>query len=89
MPAHAQPTGRPLHDDRPIPYTLTAKAHAALDHKPADAGPGPVMDCGCGYDDCTPCAGYGWACLACGLAFFGGPPEHGLCPGCHAAGDSR
>ncbi len=23
-----------------------------------------------------------WACLRCGLAFFGTGPEHGLCPGC-------
>ena len=74
-------------DDRPVPFTLAPKAHAALEHAagaPA-AGAGPVMDCGCGYDDCSVCAGYGWACLRCGLAFFGTPPEHGLCLACHAA----
>jgi hypothetical protein len=67
--------------DDPIPFTLTPKAHATLDTD------GPVMDCGCscGYDDCTACAGYGWACLRCGLAFFGTPPEHGLCGPCHAS----
>lgn len=188
MAAHTQPTGRPLHDDRPIPFTLTAKAYAALDrggfppivclcgstrfvaefnrqrkeltergqivlsievvttqgreHDPQhadpalkawldelhkrkidladyvlvlniggyigestrseiayadmhgtpvrylespDAGPGPVMDCGCGYDDCSACAGYGWACQDCGVAFFGTPPGHGLCPACLAS----
>ena len=47
--------------------------------------PGPVMDCGCGYDDCSACAGYGWACQDCGVAFFGTPPGHGLCPACLAS----
>jgi hypothetical protein len=41
--------------------------------------------CGCGYDDCSACAGYGWACLDCGAAYFGTPPDDGLCPDCHAA----
>jgi hypothetical protein len=47
---------------------------------------GPVMDCGCGYLDCSACAGYGWACLRCGRAFFGTAPEHGRCPACAAPG---
>jgi hypothetical protein len=47
-------------------------------HPPAS----PVMICGCGYDDCAACAGYAWACTACGRAYFGTPPEHGLCPPC-------
>jgi hypothetical protein len=42
----------------------------------------PVMHCGCGYADCSACAGYGWACLTCRRAYFGTPPEHGLCPAC-------
>jgi hypothetical protein len=65
--------------DRPVPFTLTAKAHAVLGY------PGPVMDCGCGYADCSACAGYGWACRTCGRAFFGTPPEHGQCPACQEA----
>lgn len=52
---------------------------------PADA-PGPAMHCGCGYDDCSACAGYGWACLLCGAAFFGTAPATGLCPDCAAPG---
>jgi len=49
----------------PIPYTLTAKAHALLDA--ADqAPPGPGE----------------WGCGLCGAAFFGTPPETGLCPAC-------
>jgi hypothetical protein len=42
----------------------------------------PVMHCGCGYADCSACAGYGWACLRCGAAFFGAAPQTGLCPDC-------
>lgn len=42
--------------------------------------------CGCGYDDCSACAGYGWACLGCGDAYFGTPPDDGLCPHCRAGG---
>jgi hypothetical protein len=45
----------------------------------------PVMHCGCGYDDCTACAGCGWACVACGAAFFGTAPEDGMCSDCAAA----
>jgi len=66
--------------DQPVPFTLTAKAHAALDHHQE-----PVMDCGCGYADCSACTGYGWACLTCNQAFFGTPPEDGLCPTCQKA----
>lgn len=43
---------------------------------------GQLLHCGCGYTDCTACAGYGWACRACGAAYFGAPPEHGMCPAC-------
>jgi hypothetical protein len=71
--------------DRSVPYRLTAMAYAVI----APAGPGPVMDCGCGYDDCSACAGYGWACLRCGAAFFGATPEDGLCPACGAAEAER
>lgn len=84
--------------DEPVPYTLTAKAHAALAAGPvpftltakahAALAAAPVMHCGCGYDDCTACAGYGWACQRCGLAFFGGRPDDGLCRACQP-GDSR
>jgi hypothetical protein len=65
---------------RPVPYTLTPEALAVLATDPP--APGPVMYCGCGYDDCTACAGCGWACLRCGLAFFGRPPENGRCDDC-------
>ena len=41
-----------------------------------------AMHCGCGWADCSACAGYTWACLACGAAYFGTPPEPGLCPQC-------
>jgi hypothetical protein len=27
-----------------------------------------------------------WACEQCGAAYFGGPPEDGLCPDCRGAG---
>jgi hypothetical protein len=51
--------------------------------------PGPVSPyCGCGYDDCSACAGYGWACLACGAAYFGTAPQDGLCPSCQSAGEA-
>jgi hypothetical protein len=64
--------------DRPIPYTLTPKALAAL-----DAGTTPTpLDCGCGSEDCPACAG--WACVRCGDAFFGTAPDDGLCPPCRA-----
>jgi hypothetical protein len=60
--------------DKAMSRALAAKAAAT----PHDAGP----VCGCGYDDCSACAGYGWACLSCGHAFFGAPPCGGLCPSC-------
>jgi hypothetical protein len=46
----------------------------------------PVMDCGCGYDDCSACSDCGWACLRCGAAYFGPVPDDGLCPACRVAG---
>jgi hypothetical protein len=55
----------------------------------ARIGDEPVMNCGCGYADCSACAGYGWACLICGQAYFGTRPEHGLCPRCMASGGAR
>jgi hypothetical protein len=30
-----------------------------------------------------------WACQRCGAAYFGTPPERGLCPGCQAADHRR
>lgn len=66
-------------DVQPIPFTLTAKAHATL----------AVITCGCGYDDCPACADYEWVCLACGLAFFGTAPDDGLCAGCRPGGVSQ
>jgi hypothetical protein len=66
------------------------RLHAGLPqhgiHFRAEQRTGRVTDCGCGYDDCSACAGYGWACLQCELAFFGTAPGHGLCPGCLAGG---
>lgn len=60
---------------RSVPFTLTPKAHAALDQDAAV--------CGCGYG-CPACTGVfdGWACLRCSCAFFGAPPDDGLCPAC-------
>jgi hypothetical protein len=73
--------------DRPVPFTLTSKAHAALAKD--DDGSEPDLGCGCGYDDCSACAGYGWACQRCGLAFFGTRPDDGLCAGCAGGGAGR
>ncbi len=71
--------------DIPIPYTLTPKAHAALAAAPYLLPPDPAAPCGgCGHDDCSACAGYGWACLDCGAAYFGPAPDDGLCPDCRA-----
>lgn len=61
-------TGPAPGPDEPIPFTLTAKAHAAL-----------------AYRDCISVV-YGWACLTCGAAYFGTPPQDGLCPGCARGG---
>ncbi len=44
--------------DRPVPFTLTPKAHALLDQGPDGQ----------------------WAGLGCGDAWFGEPPDDGLCP---------
>jgi hypothetical protein len=55
----------------------------------ARIGAGPVIACGCGYADCSACAGYGWACQCCSAAFFGAPPGHGLCPDCASADGAR
>jgi hypothetical protein len=55
---------------------LTSRLSARAGHRP------PVMDCGCGYDDCPACAGHGWACRRCGAAWFGPAPEDGRCPAC-------
>ena len=38
--------------------------------------------CGCGYADCSACMGDGWACLTCGLAYFGPVPDSGQCSPC-------
>jgi hypothetical protein len=73
--------------DQPVPFTLTPKAHAALARD--DDGSGPFLDCGCGYDNCEACAGCGWACQRCGLAFFGTPPDDGLCAACAGTGVGR
>lgn len=71
-----------LNSDSPIPYALTPKAHAALT-EPA------TPYCGCGYNDCSACAGYGWACLGCSDAYFGMAPDDGLCPRCRAQDDQE
>lgn len=52
--------------DQPIPFTLTAKAHAELGSDRTPPGPGE------------------WGCDQCGAAFFGTPPEDGLCPACRS-----
>jgi hypothetical protein len=44
--------------------------------------PSPALYCGCGYDDCSACADYGWSCLHCGDAYFGTAPDDGLCRTC-------
>ena len=51
---------------QPVPFTLTPKAHAALDSDDTPPGPGE------------------WGCDQCGAAWFGTPPEDGLCPACRA-----
>jgi hypothetical protein len=92
----ATPEGLPVtalaHDpDRPVPFALTPLALAAL-----AAGPGPRF-CPesmaadrphyCDPDDCcrdlaARRGGGRWACARCGDAWFGAPPDSGLCPGC-------
>ena len=79
--------------DRPVPYTLTPKAHALLDR--AD------LSCPVPYTltpeahallDASGPAGPGpgeWSCERCRAAFFGTPPEDGLCPPCRAGQDSQ
>jgi hypothetical protein len=52
--------------DRPIPFTLTPKAHALLGTATPAAAPGPGE----------------WGCDQCGAAYFGTPPGGGLCPPC-------
>lgn len=42
----------------------------------------PPMDGGCGYVARPAGAGYGWACLRCGAAYFGPAPDDDLCPAC-------
>ena len=42
--------------------------------------PAPEPCCGCGYDDCSACAGYGWSCLHCADAYFGTVPERRAVP---------
>jgi hypothetical protein len=58
----------PLRDWRnsPVPFTLTSKAHAAL--AALDDDPGPAAD--------------EWGCDRCGDAYFGTPPDDGLCGPC-------
>jgi hypothetical protein len=68
--------------DQPVPYTLTPKVLAELDQPEPATGCG----CGCGGAGCPVCAGDGWACQQCGLAFFGTEPDDGLCPACEADG---
>jgi hypothetical protein len=63
------PDPRPIGPDEPVPYALTAKAHAALSE------PAPAAE--------------SWACRGCGDAFFGTPPQHGLCPRCLASDSAR
>jgi len=62
---------------QPIPYTLTAKAHAVLDQDDTmpgtAAGPGPAE----------------WGCDRCGAAYLGTSPDDGLCLACRAAEDGR
>jgi rubrerythrin len=60
--------------DTPIPFTLTPKALAALrDPAPTSDGPEPGE----------------WACQQCGAAWFGPPPDDGLCPGCRGDGGGQ
>ncbi len=48
---------------------------------PATGRPAAQPDCRAGAGE--------WACQRCGLAFFGIPPEHELCPDCLADGGSQ
>ncbi len=61
--------------DTPVPYTLTAKAHAYLDR----AAPARV-DEPAAVDDTA-----GWCCGRCGSAWFGPVPGDGLCGPCRSA----
>jgi hypothetical protein len=69
-----------------ISYARTLGKPVRYLHRPEPVSP----YCGCGYDDCSACASYGWACPGCGDAYFGTTPGDGLCPGCrYAAGGAR
>jgi hypothetical protein len=52
--------------DQPVPYALTAKAHTVLDQDDTADRPGPGE----------------FSCSGCGDAWFGTPPDDGLCPAC-------
>jgi hypothetical protein len=57
--------------------------------EPGATGTEPGVSCGCSYIDCPACSGHGWACLRCGLAFFGAAPDNGRCPDCSDSEASR
>jgi hypothetical protein len=63
--------------DCPVPFTLTPKAHAALD------GPAAAVLTAAALFGPTPGE---WGCGRCGGAWFGIPPGDGLCPGCRDHG---
>jgi rubrerythrin len=80
-PARTQAPGLGIDPGQPIPYTLTAKAHAALDQDNSRSWREEDTPATTGPDE--------WGCGQCGAARFGTPPEDGLCPACRAGEDSR
>ena len=66
---------------QPIPFTLTAKALAALDQDSSDGWRADNAPAPTGLEE--------WGCERCGAARLGTAPEDGLCPACRAGEDGR
>ena len=81
MTTAADPRTRPvpspaaaLDPDQPVPFALTAKAHAALGQEEDTAAESGSAE---------------WGCERCGAAYFGTPPDDGLCLACRAGEHGR
>ena len=68
MTTATDPSTRTAPADQPIPFTLTAKAHAALDQDPAAPGPGEwgCDRCGAAFFGAPPGDGLCPACRPAG-----------------------
>jgi hypothetical protein len=80
-PARTQTPGPGIDPGQPIPYTLTAKAHAVLDLDNSHGWREEDTPAATGPDE--------WGCERCGAACLGTAPDDGLCPACRAGEDGR